>query len=286
MKQRFFFLLWVCLISYPVLARYNDSGSEKLNWKLSCQAYTFNRFTFVETLDKLQEMGVKYVEIYPNQRISSQSEETTHFSGGKERARKLKELLKAKNIQVLSYGVASPGKDSDWIELFEFAKELEIPVIISEPPYHLLDLVESLADKYNIKVAIHNHPTPTAYWEPEILLSKLQGRSSRLGICADIGHFVRSGICPVEAVNKLRNRIICFHMKDINQFGVREAHDLPWGTGLCNIPGVLNVARTLGVKAGLFFTIEYEYNWERSQPEVQESVDYFYRLTHWMTAEY
>lgn len=286
MKQRFFLVLFVVVASLSASAQYDGSGLEKLNWKLSCQAYTFNRFTLTEALDKMNQVGVKFVEIYPNQRISPQSEETTHFSGGKERATKIKNLLKSKNIQVLSYGVISPGKEADWIQLFEFAKELGVQVIISEPPYHLLDLVESLADKYNIKVALHNHPMPTAYWEPEIILSKLKGRSSKLGICADVGHFVRSGICAVEAIEKLRSRIFCFHMKDVNQFGQRDAHDLPWGTGLCNIPGVLDVARTLGTKAGLFFTIEYEYNWEKSQPEVKESVDYFHRLTHWMTADY
>lgn len=286
MRQRLILTVCLCTLGLFAKAQYDASGLEKLNWKLSCQAYTFNRFTFEETLTKLNEIGVKYIEIYPNQRINAQSDETTHFKGGKERAKRLKAMLDAKKIQVLSYGVVSPGKEEEWIELFDFAKELGISFIISEPPYNLLDLVEKLADKYNIRVALHNHPMPTAYWEPEITLAKLEGRSSKLGVCADIGHFVRSGLCPVESVKKLRNRIFCFHMKDINQFGIRDAHDLPWGTGQCNIPGVLNVARTLGTKAGLFFTIEYEYNWEKSQPEVKESVDYFQRVTHWMTAEY
>lgn len=286
MKPRTFFALLMVISCLSASAQYDAGGLQKLNWKLSCQAYTFNRFTLTEALDKMTEMGIKYAEIYPGQRISSQSDETTHFSGGQERARKIKELLQSRNIQVLSYGVVSAGNESEWIQLFEFAKELGIQVIISEPPYHLLDLVESLADKYNIRVALHNHPTPTPYWDPEITLAKLKGRSSKLGVCADIGHFVRSGISPVEAIRNLRNRIFCFHMKDINQFGQRDAHDIPWGTGLCNIPGVLDVARTLGRDASLFFTIEYEYNWENSQPEVKESVDYFHRLTHWMTADY
>ncbi|MCD7915612.1 MAG: hypothetical protein LUG96_10450 [Tannerellaceae bacterium] len=60
------------------------------------------------------------------------------------------------------------------------------------------------------------------------MLSRLKGRSSNLGVCADIGHFVRSGIASTEAVKQLRNRIICLHMKDVNQYGIRVAHDMPW----------------------------------------------------------
>ncbi|MCC8096484.1 MAG: hypothetical protein LIP05_14830 [Tannerellaceae bacterium] len=42
----------------------------------------------------------------------------------------------------------------------------------------------------------------------------------------------------------------------------------------------------MGVKSNTFFTIEYEYNWHHSLPKIRESIDYFYRITHWMTANY
>jgi hypothetical protein len=29
-------------------------------------------------------------------------------------------------------------------------------------------------------------------------------------------------------------------------------------------------------------TIEYEYNWDKSLPEVKESAEYFYRLSSWI----
>ncbi|MCD7850539.1 MAG: sugar phosphate isomerase/epimerase [Parabacteroides sp.] len=277
--------LIVCCVNLAY-GQYDMEGLKKLNWKISCQSYTFKEFSLVETLDKLNYLGIKYIELYPNQRISKDVEgETTYKMEEKELA-KLKSLLVSKGITPLSYGVISPKTEEEWSKLFEFAKALKIQTIISEPSYDQLDLVEKLADKYKIKVAIHNHAAPTAYWDPEIILSKLKGRSTNLGVCADIGHFVRSGIEATEAVNKLRNRIICVHIKDINEFGIRSAHDLPWGTGYCNIPGVLRIIEKLGVKSNVFFTIEYEYNWKNSTPEIVESISYFYRLTHWMTTGY
>lgn len=44
--------------------------------------------------------------------------------------------------------------------------------------------------------------------------------------------------------------------------------------------------KTLGPKAGLFMTVEYEHNWKESQPEVAESAEYFYRLIYSMTKMY
>lgn len=272
-------------LSLNVSAQYDSAPLKDLNWKLSCQAYTFKEFSFVEMLDKLDQLGIRYLEIYPNQALGDGTERTTNYKN-KGIASELKKLLKSKNIEALSYGVATPKSESEWKELFSFAKELGISTLISEPGYVQLDLVEKLADEYNIKVAIHNHPAPTPYFDPDIILSKLKGRSTKLGVCADIGHFVRSGISSLEAVQKLRNRIICLHMKDLNKWGDRSAHDVPWGTGICDIPGVLNILRTLGPKAGLFMTIEYEYNWKESQPEVAESAGYLYRLTYSMTKRY
>lgn len=284
MKNRILILLFI-VVSLQVSAQYDAAPLKDLNWKLSCQAYTFKEFTFIETLDKLNQLGIRYVEIYPNQILGDGTDRTTNYKN-KGIASELKKLLKSKNIEILSYGVVTPKNEADWKELFSFAKELGVSVIISEPAYDQLDLVEKLADENNIKVAIHNHPAPTMYFDPDIILAKLKGRSTKIGVCADIGHFVRSGISSLEAIQKLRNRIICLHMKDLNKWGDRSAHDVPWGTGICDIPGVLNIVKTSGPKAGVFMTIEYEYNWKESQPEVAESVQYLYRLAYSMTNRY
>jgi sugar phosphate isomerase/epimerase len=73
------------------------------------------------------------------------------------------------------------------------------------------------------------------------------------------------------------------HFKDINQFGVRQAHDVPWGAGNCNVAGVMHTLKNLNFKG--VFSIEYEYNWDNSLPEVRESIEYFYRVAYWMTQE-
>jgi hypothetical protein len=42
---------------------------ETLGWQLGAQAYTFNRFTFFEAIDKIKTCDLNYVEAYPGQTI-------------------------------------------------------------------------------------------------------------------------------------------------------------------------------------------------------------------------
>ena len=59
-------------------------------------------------------------------------------------------------------------------------------------------------------------------------------RSKRIGACADTGHWLRSGLNPLECLKKLEGRIISLHFKDLNEKGP-SAHDVPWETGVCNV---------------------------------------------------
>ena len=60
------FLFAVVLPAYSAdgpASKRDDSASEKLGMKLSLQCWTFNKLTFFETVDKANQLGIKYVEI-------------------------------------------------------------------------------------------------------------------------------------------------------------------------------------------------------------------------------
>ncbi len=48
---------------------------------------------------------------------------------------------------------------------------------------------------------------------------------------------------------------------------------MPWGTGVCDVKGMLTEIHRQKVQ-GLFY-IEYEHNWETSLPEIAQCVEYF-----------
>jgi sugar phosphate isomerase/epimerase len=102
-----------------------------------------------------------------------------------------------------------------------------------------------------------------------------KGHGNRIGACADTGHWARSGLKPIECLKKLEGRIISFHFKDLNQLGL-DAHDVPWGTGICDVKGMLMEIHRQKLKA--VFSIEYEYNWDNSLPEIAQCIAYFDRV--------
>ena len=133
--------------------------------------------------------------------------------------------LAESDVKMLSYGVTSLFKDIDKSrKTFEFAKAMGIETIVAEPELDAGETVDKLCQQYNIRVAIHNHPKPSRYWNPDTVLKFCQGRSKSIGACGDTGHWMRSGLNPIECLKKLDGRLIEFHFKDLNEAGP-QAHD-------------------------------------------------------------
>ena len=257
-------LLLIMASSQLITAQKKLSVSD---WKLTIEAWTFRNFTLTQTLDKLDSCGVKYLGGHPNQEIGNGIEGNMDYDKMDAAAcKKVLDMLHAKGIKMVSYGVITPNTESGWVQLFSFAKAMDIPIISVEPREDQIPLVSKLADEYKINVAIHNHPKPSHYWNPDVLLAAIKGASPRVGACADIGHWVRSGLDPIECLKKLEGHIIEFHMKDLNEKGVEEAHDVPWGTGVSNIAGIMQEMKRQGFKGVV--SVEYEYHWDNSVPEV------------------
>jgi sugar phosphate isomerase/epimerase len=244
-------------------------------WHLAVQAWTFNRFTFYEAVDKAAAAGLDWIEAFPGQRLSPEKpDQQMHHAMSAELREEVKHKLVDAGVHVINYGVvALPNDEVECRKVFEFAKAMGIQTLQSEPPNDAFDLVDKLCQEYQINVAIHNHPNPTHYWSPDTVLKALKGRSHWLGSGCDTGHWMRSGINPIEAIRKLKGRIKAVHLKDLNEFGVKEAHDVIWGTGKADIPAILAELHAQGYKGA--FSIEYEYNWDTSFPEVAACVQFF-----------
>jgi sugar phosphate isomerase/epimerase len=248
--------------------------AEKLGWRLGCQVYSFNHFTFYEAIEKTESLGLHTIEAYPGQKLSAEKPDQKVGDGMSAEIRlEVKKKLKEAGIKLACYGVVGLSKDEAASRrVFEFAKDMGIETIVSEPAPDAMDLLAKLCDEYSISIAIHNHPKPSHYWKPETVLEVCEGRTKRVGACADTGHWMRSNINPLEAIKKLEGRIVSFHFKDLNTFGA-GAHDVPWGTGKGDVPAMLREIRRQGFKG--VFSIEYEHNWLNSLPEIAQCVAFF-----------
>lgn len=264
------FALCVCCLPKASLA-----APER--WKLGMQAYSFKEFTFSEAVEKNKALGMSYIECYPGQTLSKEkSDVKVDHNMSSEDRRAMKEMLRKAGVTLVNYGVVSlPNNEAECRKVFEFAKEMGIKTIVSEPPEEAFDLIDKFCKQYRISVALHNHPKPSYYWDPDTVLRLCKGRSEWIGACADTGHWTRSGVDPLEAIKKLGNakRIISLHFKDLNEFGNPGAHDVPWGTGVSQARAILAELDRQGFKGS--FSIEYEHNWLNSMPEIKKCVAFF-----------
>ncbi|MGV8963575.1 MAG: sugar phosphate isomerase/epimerase family protein [Candidatus Saccharimonadaceae bacterium] len=251
-----------------------QSKAEKYGWKLSMQSYTFHLFSVVEALEKTQELGLHFIEIYPGQKMGEEFGDAAFgYTLTTEQQNQIKEIAKSKDIKIISSGVWTPQRD-EWAKVFQFAKDMEMEYISAEPAREDWDIVENLAEQYQIKLAVHNHPNEASYWKPEILLDIIGNRNLLLGSIADVGHYKRMDIDPIIALRKLDGRLIALHFKDIAPEGSKEVlEDVVWGTGVLNVKGMLEELKRQKFKG--YFTIEYEANWENNLPEIKKSIDYF-----------
>jgi sugar phosphate isomerase/epimerase len=249
-------------------------NAEKIGWRLGCQAYTFKLFTFYEAIEKTASLGLRYIEGSSSLKLSKDRPELKLSQELPADLRvEVKKKLADSGVKMVSYAGGRLSKDAgESRKAFDFAKDMGADTLMSEPPEDALETIDKLCEEYGINLAVHNHAKPSHYWSPDTVLSVCQGRSKRIGACADTGHWMRSGIKPLEALKKLEGRIISLHFKDLNEYGMK-GHDVPWGTGVGDAKAML--AEIYRQKLKAFFAIEYEYNWENSLPEIAQCVAFF-----------
>ncbi|HTL29549.1 MAG TPA: sugar phosphate isomerase/epimerase [Tepidisphaeraceae bacterium] len=234
----------------------NQQALDKLGWKLGCQAYTFRAMSLFETLDLMHDLGMHYVEMYPGQKLSKESSTRVGPKMSQDEVDALIAKAKETEVTLESFGVCDMGKDEKSArEVLDWAKKIGLPQVVSEPPVDRLADLDKLCQEYGIKLAIHDHPKPSLYWNCDFELKALEGKSNSIGSCADIGHWTRSGLSSPECVKKLEGKIIELHMKDVNEPEVK-AHDMVWGSGVVGVGEILVELKRQGFK-GAFFT-EYE----------------------------
>jgi len=245
---------------------------------IGCQAYTFNRFTAFEAIEKTAQAGGKVIEFYPGQRLSPEAPDVqVSHDASDEVVAKLKAKLEEQGVRAVNYGVVGiPSDEAGARKVFEFAKKMGMRAVTTESTGSI-DVIEKLVKEYGIGCGYHNHPRRAndpnyKVWDPKYIAELVAGRDPRIGACADTGHWTRSGIVPVEALRILEGRIISVHMKDLNEFGVGNAHDVPFGEGVSGIPAVLDELKRQGFAGNI--SIEYEHHWDHSLPEVAQCIGF------------
>ena len=250
----------------------SDTANVTDNWKIGVQMWTFRMFPFAEALDKVDSGGVKYIEAFWGQPLGDGMKDSFGIRMTDADKAKIKQLLQSKGISIVAMGVIEPKTREEWKKAFDLAKEFGLSYITAEPRKDQWDMVDSMAGQYGIKVAIHDHPKPDMYWSPDSVLAAIQGHPN-LGACADLGHWARNGINPVDALKKLAGHVYGVHLKDIVKFGDVDAADTVVGKGVIDFPPIFQELKRQHFSG--MFSIEHESNWYHSVPDVIETVKFY-----------
>ena len=231
---------------------------------LGVASYSTRKFTLDQTLEMAKALGV-----------TSMTFKDVHIprTGTPDATRVLREKIVAAGITIMGGGtITLPNDPAEIRRNFEYAKAAGFPLIFTSPDPAALDMIEGMAKEYDIKVAIHNHGPEDKWWpRPQDAYAAVKSRDSRLGLCIDVGHTLRTGTDPVAACRECKDRLYDMHVKDLAAKTDRDSQ-VAVGRGLIDFPALFRTLLDIGYQGQV--GLEYEIHEDDPLPGMIESLAY------------
>lgn len=257
--------------------KYGTNYSVSPEWQLGIALYTFHTYSFPEQLELARQAGVKNVEGFTFAGTGKDFKDSMLSQLSDVSLLKLKAIAKGKGLNIVSFYIGAGNTVAGWKRQFEIAQLFGAKYVTTEPPKEMWDSIDSLADVFKMKVAIHNHWKGTSdYWTPEAVLEAVKGHPN-FGACADIGHWPKSGINPVDGLKKLKGHIVAIHLKDIAAYNNDKLKDVVIGTGVIDMKAVFKTLQRQGFKG--YVNIERDVEEQPNNlASVQQGIVYYNNL--------
>lgn len=252
----------------------SDTAVDAKEWKLGAALWTFHTVNFPESLDKVDSAGIKYIEPNTFHRAGPELKDSMILQLSPAGIEKLKGMIAKKGLIAESIYIVGDSTVSSWKKQFDIAKQLGVKFVTTEPPLNMWDEIDSLAGVYGMKVAIHEHWKGVShYWDTDTTLMAIKGHPN-FYVCADLGHWPKSGVNPLDAVKKLSGHIIGIHLKDIAAYNDPTLKDVPVGTGVVDFPAIFQELKRQGFKGHIYIERDAE-DQPSNLPSVIQTVKYY-----------
>jgi inosose dehydratase len=229
--------------------------------QLGIQLYSLREYKLEEALKHAAQIGFKQVEFYSGMLPTNASAETIA---------EVKKKVSDLGLSISAHGVNAFGKDTAANrKLFEFAKALGIPTITADPAPESFDQLDELVKEFDIRVAIHNHGPKHRYNKALDVLKAIEKHDVRIGACADLGHYIRSGEDAVQVIRLLKGRLYGVHLKDFAEMK-DQTKGVILGKGHLDVAGVINALVAVDFPANGALSLEYEENPKDPIAEIKE----------------
>jgi sugar phosphate isomerase/epimerase/type 1 glutamine amidotransferase len=254
-------------------------SQETLGWRLGVAARSFRDRTFFEAIDLTASLGQKHIEGFSGQKVSTDIPKSLSYNLSEAEREAVVAKLRSAGITMPVYALERmPLDEESSSKVFEFARALNVETIVCEPAPEAISMIEELCDKYGINVAIRQQMSDAlpVYRGPEDIRKLCEGRSRRVGVCGDLGAWMRAGAKPITALPIVKDRLLTLHIHDLNQFG-REGQDVPWGTGVAGLEEFIKEVYRLELKPALW-TVEYPSGREDALTKIALSIEFFNKV--------
>ena len=255
----------------------------KLPFRIGVARYTMYAVSLDEALATMQKIDCHCMGL---------KEETLAYDASDAEIAAYRAHLAKYGVELVSAGPEYYNTAEQAEKLFAFAKRCGfktvsvVPYVVNEGypdawgPYNrlvseeMLDVLERLVKKYDIRAAIHNHgpDAPLLYPHAEAVWRRIAKRDRRIGFCLDIGHECRAGGDPVAAIRKYGDRIYEIHLKNISA-PCKAGHAMQGPRGILDIRGVFQALVDVGFTGNCL--IEYERDYTDNAMGLAESFGYY-----------
>lgn len=258
---------------------------------IGVQTYSFRDRNLNEAIKSMSELGITSCELWQGHvepleymwKPNATPEELRKKAEGIKKwrsevtmddIRQIKEKINKGGINIQAYNgpFGSNDSDQDYDLVFRIARALGTDTITTSTKVDLMRRIDAFAQKYKIKVGMHNHAhvdDPNQFATPESFMHGMEGNSGFIRINLDIGHFTAANYDAVDFIKQHHDKIVCVHLKDRKK---NQGSGVPFGEGDAPIGDVLRLIRDN--KWQIPCNIEYEYNGADTVSEVGKCLAY------------
>jgi len=209
----------------------SNNGPRPERLRIGIASYSLRKFPLPKALAMARAANVRYMTFKDVHIPRTDPPETIRAN---------RALIEAAGITIMGGGTIEMKNDQAQIRRdFEYAKHAGFPMIYAKPDPAALDFIEQLVKEFDLRFLIHNHgPEDQWYPAPQDAYRHLRTRDKRMGLCVDIGHTIRTGTDPVEAILTHSDRVYDLHVKDLKDPKDKDSQ-VEVGRGVLDIPALV-----------------------------------------------
>ncbi|HEX5283227.1 MAG TPA: sugar phosphate isomerase/epimerase [Bryocella sp.] len=239
--------------------------------RLGMCSYTFRNFDRAQLIGFLKQLNISTIN------LKDAKDHLPSTSAADEQ--KALDDYKAAGITPTAVGTVyfPKDEDDDIRAKFDYAKRAGVKVIVAgDPAPQVLPRIERFVKEYDIAIGVHNHGPEDKIWKsPLDVLKAVHGMDVRMGCCVDVGHTMRAGVDPVDAIRAAGPRLHDVHMKDLAERNVKESQ-VAVGRGLMPVKEIF--AELAKMRYPGYVDLEYEIHGDDPMPGVIESIAYMRKV--------